>query len=94
MWPNPQETPNLVTFTKEILNGKLHFLCNIKVTNYFRKEASIQMIDRVLNTPRCRCTEFNLALKYIDHEALEKKHIFCFTIHKGFHQKFESCRTG
>ena len=28
MWPNPQETADLVTFTKEILNGKLHFLCS------------------------------------------------------------------
>ena len=25
MWPNPQEIPDLVTFTEEILNGKLHF---------------------------------------------------------------------
>ena len=24
MWPNPQETANLVTFTEEILNKKLH----------------------------------------------------------------------
>ena len=24
MWPNPQETVDLVTFTEEILNGKLH----------------------------------------------------------------------
>ena len=24
MWPNPQETADLVTFTEEILNGKLH----------------------------------------------------------------------
>ena len=24
MWPNPQETPDLVKFTEEILNGKLH----------------------------------------------------------------------
>ena len=27
MWPNPQKTAGLVTFTEEILNGKLHFLC-------------------------------------------------------------------
>ena len=27
MWPNLQETADLVTFTEEILNGKLHFLC-------------------------------------------------------------------
>ena len=25
MWPNPLETADLVTFTEEILNGKLHF---------------------------------------------------------------------
>ena len=29
MWPNPQETADLVTFTEEILNGKLHFLCAV-----------------------------------------------------------------
>ena len=28
MWPNAQETTNLVTFTKEIHNGKIHFLCS------------------------------------------------------------------
>ena len=30
MWPNPQETPDLVTFTEEILNGKLYFLCSVQ----------------------------------------------------------------
>ena len=29
MWPNPQKTTDLVTFTEEILNGKLHFLCSV-----------------------------------------------------------------
>ena len=28
MWPNLQETPDLVTFTEEILNGK-RFLCSV-----------------------------------------------------------------
>ena len=28
MWPNPQETADLVTFTEEILDGKFHFLCS------------------------------------------------------------------
>ena len=28
MLPNPQKTADLVTFTEEILNGKLHFLCS------------------------------------------------------------------
>ena len=30
MRPNPQETANFVTFTEEILNGKLHFFCSVK----------------------------------------------------------------
>ena len=28
MWPNPQETVDLVTFTEEILNGKLYCFYN------------------------------------------------------------------
>ena len=32
MWPNPQETADLVTFTDEILNWKLHFLCSVRIT--------------------------------------------------------------
>ena len=29
MWPNPQVPADLVTFTEEIINGKLHFLCSV-----------------------------------------------------------------
>ena len=29
MWPNPQETADLVTFAEEILSGKLHFLSSV-----------------------------------------------------------------
>ena len=29
MWSNPQILADLVTFTEEILNGKLHFLCSV-----------------------------------------------------------------
>ena len=29
MWPNPQETAALVTFTGEILNVKLYYLCSV-----------------------------------------------------------------
>ena len=32
MWPNPQETVNLVTFTEEILNGKLYLWEPLAVT--------------------------------------------------------------
>ena len=29
MWPNPQIPADLVTFTEEMLNGKLHFLRSV-----------------------------------------------------------------
>ena len=43
MWPNLQETADLVTFTEEILNGKLHFLCIVisnmlHFSNMFQKK--------------------------------------------------------
>ena len=31
MWPNPQETVDLATFTEEILNGKLHSFCIVSI---------------------------------------------------------------
>ena len=37
MWPNPQFPADLVTFTEEIVNRKLHFLCNGTRT-YFSPE--------------------------------------------------------
>ena len=42
MWPNPQETADLVTFTGDIFYGKLYFLCsvvfNIGPQTYFKNQ--------------------------------------------------------
>ena len=32
MWPDPQFPVDLVTFTGEILNGTLHFLCSVIIS--------------------------------------------------------------
>ena len=37
MWPDPKETADLVTFTEEILNGKLHF-CAVPMETFPSKE--------------------------------------------------------
>ena len=41
MWPYSQVTADLVTFTEEILNGKLYFLCSVLleelITKHIRK---------------------------------------------------------
>ena len=34
MWPNPQVTADLVTFTEEIFNEKLHFLCSDSILSH------------------------------------------------------------
>ena len=33
MWPTPQLPADLVTFTEELLTGKLHFLCSETVNH-------------------------------------------------------------
>ena len=35
MWPNPQEPAELVTFTEEMINGKLNFLCSVNKCYYW-----------------------------------------------------------
>ena len=45
MWPNPQETTYLVTFTEEILNAKLHLLCSANG----RKKVAKHSLDRKQN---------------------------------------------
>ena len=41
MWPNLQETADLVTFTEENFNGKLDFLCSDISFNPFNKSDSL-----------------------------------------------------
>ena len=43
MWPNPQFPADLVTFTEEILYGKLQFFCSVSMS--------------VLNLYRCVATD-------------------------------------
>ena len=45
MRPNPQFSADLVSFTEEILNGKLHFFCSAILAKRF-----IHMFERFLNT--------------------------------------------
>ena len=48
MWPNPQFPTDLVTFTEEILNGKLHFLCSL---GYFPRIQPVQTSSWTLTYP-------------------------------------------
>ena len=65
MWPIPQETANLVTFTEEILNRKLHFLCSAGYGhNATNAKAPQSFIHRLLNrcsTDVCKMKLFTLS---------------------------------
>ena len=41
MWPNPQETAGLVTFTEDILHRKLYFLCSVCAINDANKFSKV-----------------------------------------------------
>ena len=49
MLPNPQETEDLVTFTEEILNEKLHYLCSVILHENHRIIKDNKKISRNLN---------------------------------------------
>ena len=47
MWPNPQETAHLVTYTEEILNWKLHFLCSVIWFGYGIRDLLIWLVQMI-----------------------------------------------
>ena len=51
MWPNPQFSADLVTFTEEILNGKLHFLCSVLSEIYlgFCQKSITELFTKIVN---------------------------------------------
>ena len=52
MWPNPQFPADFVTFTEEILNGKLHFLCSagakIKQLSYHAAPSLVDETPKII----------------------------------------------
>ena len=44
MWLNPQFSADFVTFTEEILNGKLHYLCNEVMVRRLAVDYEIQRL--------------------------------------------------
>ena len=55
MWPKPQIPADLVTFTEEILNGKLQFLCSAKSNGTERYDGKIELKDKAFNISRNDC---------------------------------------
>ena len=70
MWPNPQFPVVLVTFTKEILHGKLYFSCVVRnVRMLYQIEQSLikgpkAFFDKTLNFQRTLFLSFPSALEF------------------------------
>ena len=67
MWPTPQETADLATFTEGFLNGKLHFFCSARLnkqtfTLVIVKEEGL-LLSRVIC---CRKTMKNMSNRKIN----------------------------
>ena len=55
MWSNPQKTANLVTFTEEILNEKLDFLCSVtylEITHKYENDLNLFKDTRMEKSTR------------------------------------------
>ena len=70
MWPNPQETANLVTFTEEILNVKLHFyvLCLKKChahRDYLYNFISDDGANNIFMLPSALLSWYNAAKSFV-----------------------------
>ena len=46
MRPNPQFPADLVAFTEEIFNGKLHFLCSV-ILNYTQTQLNLKFLENL-----------------------------------------------
>ena len=66
MWPNLQETADLVTFIEEILGGKLHFLCSVTFS-------VLDLLSKFFTWELCYMCNFCLAV------CIYEKNLFIYT---------------
>ena len=59
MWPNPHETADLVIFTEEILNGKLHFLWS-EIQNFDKMYVKVNVIVAFYDAKRINAIRVKL----------------------------------
>ena len=93
MWPNPQETADLGTYTDEILNGKLRFLCSVNIEIYclFCKTLLCKERYKEIDISVFSCTQWQeIRLFFLCRETFGKNthkiFVFCCFICRLFNQ--------
>ena len=90
MWPNSQFPADLVTFTEEILNEKLHFLCSVpanhysKITMFFsnisNRSAALRVTEPKVTTENA-LIEIILELKVTMNQVVTKNPVLGISAH-------------
>ena len=73
MWSDPRFSEDLVTFTEEILNGKLHFLSSVSEVNYSATNKILEgkeLLRKSLDTSRkCEicyiCPKWHIVISFV-----------------------------
>ena len=77
MWPNPQFSEDLVIFTEEIIDRKLHFLYSVTCDKFKSCTANtdwqIKLMDDIVNLVMC------LSLKYDTSRMTNEMKLFIFS---------------
>ena len=80
MWPNLQFLPDLVTFTKEILNGKLHFLGSADCTK-MKKHLQIQSLKLLFPLVHSTVETFLQLVSHFFARRLLPDAVLCLIMH-------------
>ena len=76
MWPNAQFPADLVTFTEEILNGKLHVLCSgtsLRLNNFLWSACDRMILLKSKITSISLGEELLRILKFLHIDLIVKK---------------------
>ena len=74
IWPNPHYPADLVTFTEEIFNGKLHFLCSA-ITRLCKGSVILSLLLTILYKKKLSFSKLDLYSGYnkLKRDALSKE---------------------
>ena len=87
MWPIPQFAAELVTFTEEILNGKLHFLCS-EISDIIHLRNKILYIE----ASRLICTAYESIGFYMIPVNLLNQSLFTKNFHRCIQKPVKELR--
>ena len=78
MWPNPKKTSDLVAFTEEILNWKLHFLCSVTEIAVYFPMKNLELLSKlsmgnISNTSNCLENFSQICIGALNKLAPQKK---------------------